>query len=311
MTRTPRLPLATLRAFEAAARLGGFSAAAEELHVTAAAVSHRIKALETELGTRLFDRRARGVSLTEAGHRYRERIAAAFAMIEQATTELGRPSLDGPLTVSAPHAFMQRYLLPRLDGLLHRHPGLELRLVGDNRPADLREGEVDVAIRFGSGHYPGLQVDYLSGDAITVLGPPSPAPDRTSSDTWREARFIEDSSAIATEPWSHWAPWWHEAGLHDPTGLHRLAVSDSGLALSACQQGLGLCLARFSVALDTLKRGQLIPLRPWRATEFSYYLATLPGMANMPRVDAFREWLRREMASLGRELEERRARRPA
>lgn len=292
-----RLPLATLNAFETAARLGSFRTAADELHVTPAAVSHRIKALEAELGVRLFERRARGVALTRAGERYRERVAEAFALIEQATAELGRPPIDGPLRVSAPQSFTRHCLLPRLGDLLQRHPGLRLDLLGADRLVDLHRGEADLAIRFGGGHYPGLRADYLLGDAITAVGPAEAAGD------WRRRRFIEDGGATATEPWSHWRPWWHAEGLHDTDNLPRLRVSDAGLALAACQQGLGLCLTRFTVAQQTLGQGSLCPLRPWRRTEFAYYLVGLPGVMASPRAAAFRDWLRDSLAPLEQELQ--------
>lgn len=295
-----RPPLATLRAFEAAARLGGFSAAAAELHVTAAAISHRIKALEEGLGLRLFERQVRGVALTEAGRRYRERIAEAFGLIEQATRELREPSLDGPLRVSAPQAFLQQALLPRVGELLRRHPGLALALAGDNRLADLRDGEVDLAIRFGTGDYPGLRVSPLLADAITVVGPGEGTP---SSGDWREACFIEDVGALPGEPWSHWGPWWREAGLHAPQALRRLEVSDSGLALAACRQGLGLCLARLSVVREMLQQGEVVALRPWRRCEFGYYLVCLPAAAEVPRVVAFGDWLQEALAPLRRAVE--------
>ncbi|GHE20858.1 LysR substrate-binding domain-containing protein [Halomonas urumqiensis] len=281
-----RLPLATLNAFETAARLGSFRIAAEELHVTPAAVSHRIKALEAELGTRLFERRARGVTLTRAGERYQKRIAEAFAMIEQATAELGQSPIDGPLTISAPQSFTRHCLLPSLDGLLRRHPGLRLDLIGADHLVDLHQGEADLAIRFGGGHYPGLHTHYLLGDAITMVGPAEAA-----AGDWRNQRYIEDGGATATEPWSHWPPWWHAEGLHDTDDLPRLRVSDAGLALAACDQGLGVCLARFTVAQQTLRQGTLFPLRPWRRTEFGYYLVGLPGVMATPRAAAFREWL--------------------
>ncbi|MGC3871892.1 LysR substrate-binding domain-containing protein [Halomonas sp. GXIMD04776] len=279
-----RLPLATLRAFEAAARLSSFSAAANELHVTAAAVSHRIKALEEGIGVRLFERKPRGVALTEAGARYRDRIAEAFILIEQATSEIGQPSMEGSLRVSAPHAFLQHTLLPRIGELLHRHPGLKLTLEGDNRLANLHEDEADIAIRFGAGHYPGLQADHLMDDAITVLGPANGGPRGSMNSNWQSACFIEDSSTVISEPWSQWGPWWREAGLHAPEELRRLTVSDSGLALAACAQGLGLCLARLSVARDLIRQGAVTPQRPWRRTEFSHYLVTLPGSADTPPI---------------------------
>ena len=300
MPPSPRLPLATLRAFEAAARLGSFSAAADELHVTAAAVSHRIKALEAGLGLRLFERKVRGVALTESGARYRERIAEAFVLIERATQELRQPSLDGPLRVSAPQAFVQQTLLPRVGELLHRHPGLALTLAGDDRRASLRAGEVDRAIPFGTGDYPGLQVAPLLDDAITVVGPGEGS---AGSGDWREACFIEDAGALPGEPWSHWGPWWREAGLHDPRTLRHLRVSDSGLALAACRQDLGLCLARLSVVRELLQRGEVVALRPWRRCEFSYYLVCLPATAEAPRMVAFGDWLGEALAPLRRAME--------
>ncbi|MBB3141074.1 LysR substrate-binding domain-containing protein [Halomonas organivorans] len=298
MIASSRLPLATLRAFEAAARLGSFSAAAMELHVTPAAVSHRIKALEEETGVALFERKARGVILTEAGDRYRARIAEAFGLIEAATRELGEPGIDGPLRVSAPHAFLRHTLLPRLDDLARRHPGLALDLVGDNRLANLHTGEADIALRFGTGRYPGLSAEPLMEDAITVLAPAG----ETTNDDWRRACFIEDSSATDVEPWSGWAPWWREAGLHEPGMLRRFTVSDSGLALDACRQGLGLCLARLSVAREALRRGEVVTRRSWRRTEFSHYLVTLPGTAEAPRVRAFRDWLHLALEELAGEI---------
>lgn len=294
-----RLPLATLYAFEAAARLGSFRTAAAELHVTPAAVSHRIKALEAELDCRLFLRRARGVALTREGERYRERIAEAFALIERATAELDAPPIDGPLKVSVSRAFSRAVLLPHLKALLSRHPGLRLVLASDDRLADLHRGEADLAIRFGGGHYPGLRAEHLLGDAITVLGP---ADDPPATVDWRRARFIEDTGTTAAEPWSHWTPWWREVGLHVPADLERFGVSDSGLALDACRQGLGLCLARLSVAREAMDAGWVRPLLPWRRTEFAYHLVSLPGALASPRVAAFRDWLEETLVPLEREV---------
>lgn len=295
----PRLPLAALRAFEAAARHRSFKHAAGELHVTPAAISHRIKALEAELGLRLFRRHPRGITLTPEGEQYRERIAEAFTLIARATEDLGRPPVDGPLVVSASHAFTQHCLLPRVGSLLERHPGLRLSLIADDRPADLGRGEADLAIRFGTGRCPGLQSEHLLGDAITVVGP---AGQRPGEGEWQGARFIEDIGATPAEPWSGWAPWWQALGLHDHAALDRLRVSDSGLALAACRQGLGLCLARFSVAREALRAGWVTSLQPWRPSEFAYYLMSLPGVSHNPRHAAFRSWLGEALSDMAREL---------
>ncbi|WP_375058287.1 LysR substrate-binding domain-containing protein [Zobellella sp. DQSA1] len=294
-------PLNALRAFEAAARLSSFSAAAGELHLTAAAISHRIKELERALGVPLFVRRARGVSLTEAGRHYQARIADAFRIITSATTELNQPPLAGPLVLSLPHGFCRHWLLPRLTGLLERHPGLRLTLKAEDRLTDLRSGQVDLAIRFGAGGYLGLHTELLLKDAITVLAASrllDGHPHRSTGDWLAATPLLDDIGIRPTEPWSGWSPWLREAGV-EATGL--IGVTDAGLALDACRQRLGLCLGRWSLAQPLLQAGELRPLLPWRGTDFAYYLLSRPGEEDNPRIRALRLWLREQAALFARE----------
>lgn len=294
----PRTPsLNSLRAFEAAARHGSFTGAAGELNVTAAAVSHRVKELEGSLGVALFVRQPRGVVLTETGRRYRDSVACAFQIIERATAGIDRGSVDGPLVVSTPHSFARLWLAPRLERLMRRFPGLELSLMGDSRLADLRSGQADLGVRFGSGGYPGLQAKYLMGDAVTVLAPAQVLHARTDSrprTLMQSMPLLEDMEISAGEPWSGWTPWLREAGLR-PQGVQKIRMSDSSMTVSACSQALGLCIGRMSISFELMQERRVQALFPWRSTEYGYYLVTRPAEQDNPRVMAFKTWLEEEI----------------
>jgi LysR family transcriptional regulator, glycine cleavage system transcriptional activator len=286
-----------LRAFEAAARRGNFARAADELSVTAAAVSHRIKELEAVLDAQLFVRQARGVRLTEAGERYHRGIARAFDEIERATVQVGEASIDGPLKVSMPQSFAQVWFASRAARLVHRWPGLVLNVDGDSRLADLRRGTVDVGLRFGPGVYAGLHSEPLMADAVTVLAAPSFMQRHEGlslAELLAQAPLLEDTGVAAGEAWSTWGPWLRETGLGTKPGFRRLRFSDSAMMLAACQASAGLCVGRVSVAFAALQRRELQPLLPWRSSEFAYHLVTRPADSDNPRILAFQAWLLEE-----------------
>lgn len=295
-TRSPSLT--ALRAFEASARLGNFAKAADELHVTPAAISHRIKELEASLDVRLFERKARGVALTEPGQRYWQRIAGAFEVIDRATAELGETTLDGPLKISTPQSFAENWLVPRLPAFCRRYPGLTLTVEGGSRLADLKSEQAQVALRFGAGRYPGLTAEWLLGDCLSVLASPVllassagiPLVDLMASST-----LLNDGTIAANEPWSTWTPWLRDAGLHADTPLRRMHLSDSGLTINACSQSAGLCIGRMSLAFERLRRGELVALLPWRPADYAYYLVCRPRDEHNPRILAFGTWLRDEI----------------
>jgi len=286
-------PLNTLRAFEAAARLQSFARAADELFLTPAAISHRIKELEQRIGVRLFERRARGVALTRAGQRYYERVANVFVQIERATRELSDRQVDGQLTLSLPHSFAQFWLVPRLSGLHQSLPGLSLALRAESHALTFRENVAELGIRFGQGEYEGLHAESLMGDMVAVLAPATLV--NSLSDTRPEALvtrypLLEDSSIHASEPWSGWAPWLRDWQV--PAELiTTLRLSGNSLTLAACAEGAGLCISRWSVAAGLVRKGMVKPVTPWRRSEYSYYLVCHPAELSNPRVMAFRDWL--------------------
>lgn len=291
-------PLNDLKAFEAAARHGSFALAGAELHVTAAAVSQRMKHLETQLGVALFERRPRGVALTEVGQRYRDQIARALELVERATESLQHTSIDGPLRLSLPQSLAQLWLIPRINRLCRRHPGLQLQVLGDNRVADLRGGDADLALRFGQGNYPGLRSELLMGDAVSLLMSSRRLENNRQADVARlvrESVLLTDSWVGPEEPWMTWTPWLRELGLTQRKPSQAMQFSDSGLAITAAESGTGICIGRMSLVLTGLQQRRLTPLMPFRSTEFGYYLVMREADRDNPRVQAFARWLRDEV----------------
>ena len=168
-----RLPsLNALRAFEAAGRHLSFTRAAEELHVTQAAVSHQIKSLEEQLGIRMFRRGPRGLLLTDAGQSYLPDVREAFQRLTFATDRLLEDDARGAITVSVLPSFAARWLVPRLTRFRADHPDVEVRVSADDRLADFDRDDVDEAIRYGRGDYPGLKSDrFLSEELFPVCSP--------------------------------------------------------------------------------------------------------------------------------------------
>jgi len=289
-----RIPLESLRAFEAAARHGNFVKAGEELSVTPAAISHRVKDLEVALGVPMFTRQPRGVLLTEAGRRYRDNVAQALRLIDRATATVDQMTVAGPLKVSMPESTAEYWLVPRLHRLGAYAPGLELSIEADNRLATLTDGGADIAIRFGSGNYPEFESELLFGDAVTVLASASASSepdDARARAVVESAVLLADYGATEKEPWMHWSPWLRELGLSTEDCAGMVRMSNSALAIRACEAQVGVCLGRMSLVMDLLRERKLQPLLPWRPTETAHYLVIPPAAIHNPRVRAFRSWL--------------------
>src|SRR3954447_11618619 len=162
-------PLNSLRAFEAAARHLSFTRAAEELNVTQAAVSHQVKALEERIGVKLFRRLTRGLLLTEDGHALLPDLREAFDRLAQAVDRIGRQGGQGTLNISLLTTFALGWLVPRLPRFQAAHPSIDVRLTTTARLIDFAVEDVDVAIRYGTGGWPGLRCDKILDDVITPL----------------------------------------------------------------------------------------------------------------------------------------------
>ena len=293
-----RLPsLKGLRAFEAAGRYLSFTRAAEELHVTQAAVSHQIKALETQLGVRLFRRAPRGLLLTDAGQAYLAEVREAFRRLAQATDHLLARDVAGVLTVSVLPSFAARWLVPRLPRFSARHPEIDLRIATDDRTVDFNRENVDVALRYGRGDYLGLQADhFLSEEVFPVC---SPALLRKKHPL-REPADLKYHTLLHDDLPTTWAMWLKVAGAAEVDPTRGPRFTDSSMVIQAAVGGQGVALGRSALAADDLAAGRLV--RPFPLSlpaDSAYYIVYPPHTANRPKIAAFRAWLLAESASLG------------
>jgi LysR family glycine cleavage system transcriptional activator len=301
---TRRLPpLTAVRAFEAAARHLSFTRAAAELNVTQTAISHQIKALEERLGVRLFRRLPRGLVLTEQAQVYLPDVRDALDRIAAATERLTREQESGVLTVSTMPSFAAKWLVPRLGRLRQSHPGIDLRISATLQLVDFSRDDIDVAVRCGRGHYPGLRADRLfTEDVFPVCSPrllEGPHPLRTPDDLRHHVLLHDvDTGRVqfthATGPWRYWL---EVAGVAGIDLDHGLIFEDTNLLLDAAIAGHGVALGRSVIAAADIAAGRLV--RPFELSVpfgLAYYLVYPEANAERPRVRAFRDWLLAEAA---------------
>jgi len=281
-----------LRAFEAAARHLNFTRAAEELNVTQAAVSHQIKGLEERLGRPLFRRLNRRLLLTDAGQSLLAPMSQALAIIADAVGQIEEGSSSGVLTVSTLDSIAANWLVPRLGRFQALHPDIDLRIAISDDLVDLSDGGVDVALRYGTGDYPGLHVvKMMDEDLFPVCrprllegGPPLNEPADLRHYTLFHDDLMED-----------WSAWFEAAGVGDVDFKHGPSFSHSNLVLRAALAGDGIALGRSQLVADDLASGRLIkPFDISVKSSWTYYVVSTPAAANRPKVRAFREWALQE-----------------
>ena len=281
-------PLQTVRAFEAAARLGGFARAADELGLTASAVSHHMRGLESRLHTKLFARAGRGVALTETGHALHAKLALGLALIEQAFVEAHQRKRWRTLTVSVLPAFAARWLIPRLDDFQRHHPGVDLNLRATQDVVDLERDGVDVAIRYGLGGWPGVsQVKLRDEQLFPVCSP-----------TFNDGRLPSIPRDLAKAPLLRhsrqpWTPWFRAVGLKLAEPSRGLSFNEAGGLLQAAAQGHGIALARSTMVEDDLRERRLVRLFEVAVTDRYAWYAVWREAGDKPvEVAALVDWLR-------------------
>ncbi len=283
--------LNAVKVFEAAARHGSFARAAEELHVTPAAVSQQIKLLEDYLGTALF-RRGKKLALSEPAETMLPLISEALDQIERAVIRVRTPPADGPLILSTPPAFASHWLIPRMDAFHTRHPDIELHLMATRRLVDFALEDVDMAIRFGSGDYPGLQVERLTRESIVAVAAPKIASAIDSPADLLNYNLLQDQWHTREGLFPDWPTWLATLGISADGNLRIRHYGDASLALQAAVSGLGVALIWKSLAQEELKSGRLVQLLGQAIpTSLGYHLVTPRNRANLPKVTAFRNWL--------------------
>ena len=310
-----RLPsLTALRAFEAAARHLSFSRAADELHVTHAAVSHQIKALEAELGVALFRRMPRAVRLTEAGQAYFPPLRDAFASMTEATAAVAAAREAGPLTISVAPSFATRWLVPNLHAFEARHPEIEVRSVISMQRVDLEAGDVAAAIRHGRGDWPGLTAHPLLAEELVPVCAPALLAGRAFGADGLAGRAGEDGGedggegdgdAPPSPPLLHveprpddWPTWFAATGRRPPPRGAGPGFPTLGLALDAAVSGLGVAVADRRLVAQDIAQGRLARAAPEAVpSDRGYFLVHPPARAGDPKLAAFRDWLAETVAA--------------
>lgn len=292
-------PLTALRAFEAAARLGSVTRAADELAVTHAAVSHQLRALEDWLGRPLFRRGHRRIELNEAGAALLPVVGDAFDRIAARAGEIRARGGRRTLTISAAPSIAYRWIVPRLAEFSARHPDIDVRLENSTRLADLQRDGVDTAIRYGTGPWPGLAAHrLLPGHAVPMASPALlERLGLATADLPLPAETIARMPLQHEEHREHWRRWLAAAGVTDADVSSGAVFHDTGVLIDLAMAGRGAVLGRVALAGDLLAQGLLVILneRPV-GPELAYWLCYPAARAGDPVVAAFRDFVLREAA---------------
>src|SRR5258705_2424010 len=280
-------PLEAFRFFEAAARHLNFTRAAEEMHVTHGAVSQRIKRLEEHLGMSLFRRNGRRMLLTDEGRRLLERVRTAISELAEGVEAIRSSNRDRILTISMMPGFATYWLLPRLAEFIERHPDNEVNIRATLSLTDFARDEVDMAVRFGPGTWPGLTSIKLYDEELVPVCSPA----------FRGGRLPRAPGDLLKLPLLHderqpWSLWFKAAGLDYRDARQRPRYSDQTLLLAAAIAGLGVALARASLAAADLESVRLVRLFSRSVpTRNSYFIVYPRGSESYGKIQVFQEWL--------------------
>lgn len=276
-------PLHTLPAFEAAARLGSFLAAAEALHLTPSAVSHRIRLLEEHLGQALFERRHRAIALTAAGRRYLVVVRDALLRLDEASAGLRAPQQER-LRISVAPALGSKWLVTRIAEYQEGHPEMEFSLGTATSLAPLLAGEADLGLRYGEEEWPGLLAWKLFEERVfPVCSPALAAGLKTPADL--------DQARLLRHPLLSWQRWFSAAGMKHPEPSTGPRYDDALLMLEAAVAGHGVALMAHTLAAPYLAEGRLVRPFPEDCPDRSFYIVAPPGIQEKRGAMDFIRWL--------------------
>ncbi len=298
-----RLPsLTALRAFEAAARLRSFKAAAQELNVTPGAISQQIRMLEEDLGAALFTRTARQVTLTDIGEALSPDITDSFLRIRQALDRVNRKENAG-LKLNASAAILTKFLLPRLPGFTAQHPEIPIHFETQITLNALDADGPDVAIRVTRTPPEGVYVRHLFDECLLPVASPELVRGRglDSPDSVISAPLLPDGGLPMFDGTPHWAEWFDAAGIKQPDSMAMMRVEKDAAdyPVDMAIAGMGVMLCRASLCHSAILTGQLVcPFGPVLQTDVGVYLLSRHDRKSEPHVRAFIEWIQAETSVL-------------
>jgi LysR family glycine cleavage system transcriptional activator len=263
-------PLNALRVFDAAARHLSFTRAADELFVTQAAVSHQIKSLEDFLGLKLFRRRNRSLLLTEEGQSYFQDIKEIFSQLTEATRKLQARSAKGALTVSLLPSFAIQWLVPRLTSFNSAYPGIDVRIQAVDRQEDKLADDVDVAIFYGRGNWPGLRVEKLYAEYLLPVCSPLLL---TGEKALKTPADLAKHTLLHDASRRDWQTYTRQLGLNHINVQQGPIFSHSAMVLQAAIHGQGVALANNVMAQSEIEAGRLVcPFNDVLVSKNAFYL---------------------------------------
>lgn len=287
-------PLQTLRAFEAAARLSSMTLAAKELHVTHGAVSRHIKSLESDLGVALFQRLTRRIILTREGAEFFLAVTRALGDLTREAEGVRAQSVVR-LKVSTSVSFASKWFEPRLHRLKARHPELDIHLDVTDINVDLGDGQVDAAIRYGTGHYPRVIAERILEETVTPVC--SPAYRAKMGGLATTASLADCTLLHEDRMLANWEQWFALARIDRIRNRGGPAYSHGSIAIEAAIRGEGVTLGRSVLVADDIAAGRLVALFPRLRlkAERGYDLVYRTGNGDDPKVRALRRWLADEV----------------
>jgi LysR family glycine cleavage system transcriptional activator len=294
-------PLKAIKAFEAVARNSSVTKAASELLVTPAAVSQQVKILEQYFGRPLFRRLAQGLVPTEEARIFLAHVSRALEGLLTASDQMRRVEHAGTVRISVLPSLATRWLAPRIGRFNRRFPNLELIIVSDINPVAFTRRDYDLAIRYGSGPYPGLRVDLLMTELLFPVCAPRLL--RESGGLKKPVDLIGQCllhEMVAPyhpsiEPWLGWQPWLDQWGVRREECVNNIRMTDTAAILGAAEAGCGVAIGRSRLMTKEFDSGKLIaPFEGRHLSNLSYLIVSPPDLADLTPVTAVREWLLEE-----------------
>lgn len=298
----PKLPpLSALRAFEATARLMSAKRAADELHVTPAAISHQIKALENFHGIKLFKRLNRQLLLTDVGQKYAIFLTDFFKKLYEESLKVSQHKKQ-TISLTVEPAFAIYWLIPRIEKFKKKFKNIELRISANYEVVDLKKENMDVGIRWGHGHYPGLAAKFLFHNKVYPVCSPTllkKHPIRKPNDL-KHHTLLHETAAIEQPDYPDWRMWVKEVNANEVNPEVGLYFETGYLLIQAAIDGQGIALERHALVESAIKSGKLIKLFKHVITEtVNGYYAVYPMERNTdPNILNFISWLCDEMKEI-------------
>ena len=296
MLKTRLPPLDPLIAFEAAARLLSFTRAAEELHLSQAAISQQIRSLEESLQVKLFTRSHRAVQLTNEGREYQHTVAAILKQLAGATMDIQNVEFAQQLVIGCDLSFATQWLSPRLSQLRQLMPAVTLRIIASDDYNESLSSEVQVAVLHGDGLWPGFQTSQLCDEEVFPVCSPEFDHELAQQDwvSWLlQAPLID--LADSHWNWMNWRLWLGGNNIDQPLGNRNLQLNSYPLVIDAACAGHGVALGWRYLVDDLIANNQLVrPIEQSLKTDLGYYCICRDNLENEANVIRFRNWLKQQ-----------------